>query len=56
MDIDILFNKFREEAENKHHQGSLFERFTKQYLIVSKVYQNIYEKISIIDQHKIFID
>lgn len=45
MDIDILFNKFREEAENKHHQGSLFERFTKQYLTVSKVYQNIYEKI-----------
>ena len=45
MDIDILFNKFREEAENKHHQGSLFERFTKQYLTVSRVYQNIYEKI-----------
>ena len=45
MDINILFNKFREEAENKHHQGSLFERFTKQYLTVSKVYQNIYEKI-----------
>lgn len=45
MDIDILFNKFREEAENKHHQGSLFERFTKQYLTASRVYQNIYEKI-----------